>query len=120
MSLIKRIVRNTLLFWGVVALVACQSLGVLPADTFDKKVAAAYATVSTVAESTLILYRAGKVSKDEADAVAKQLRTTLEGIQAADTLARHDIGAAQTRLGAMISVLTALQAMIATKQGAAK
>lgn len=103
-----------LLALALVCLTACQSLGVPPADTFQKRLAAGYATVQTVADSTRSLLTAGKVTPSEAQRVQKANTEALAGLDAAATLARTDLTQADTRLTVAITVLSGLQAFLAT------
>jgi hypothetical protein len=96
---------------------ACASLGVPPADTFAKRLAAGYVTVQTVAEGAAKLHAAGRITSDEARRVHAGLGDAVVGLDAAGALGSTDLAAAQTRLQASIQVLTALQAFLATKQG---
>lgn len=96
---------------------ACASLGVPPADTFAKRLAAGYVTVNTVSDSTAKLLAARRITLPEARKVHAGLDDALAGLDAARTLSNTDLGAAETRLQATVHVLTALQALLATKQG---
>jgi hypothetical protein len=114
-------VRNPVLGWLAILafalLSACASLGVPPADTFAKRIAAGYVTVNTVADGTAKLLSARRITLDEARKVHAGLDEALAGLDAARTLADTDLATAETRLLATIQVLTALQAYLATKQG---
>jgi len=118
--MLKHLLRNFLLLWGVVLLQACASLGTPPIDTFNKRVAVAYTTIQTVAESATILQNARKLSPAEVSKIRYGLHESLDGVAAAETLAKTDLGGAQTRLTATIQVLTVLQAFVAAKQESAK
>ena len=109
--------------WGWLAifafalLSACASLGVPPADTFAKRIAAGYVTVQTVSEGASKLLATGRITPDEARKVHAGLDDAIDGLDAARTLANTDISAAQTRLQSTITILTTLQAYLASKQG---
>lgn len=115
-----KILRNFLLLWGLVLLQACAGFGTPPIDTFNKRVAVAYSTIQTVAESAAILQRAGKLSPADVGKIRSGLHDVLDGTAAAEALAKTDLGGAQTRLTATIQVLTILQAFVAAKQESAK
>lgn len=102
------------------ALLACAGLGVPPADTYDKKVAAAYALVATVADGTTALVTAGKISKADAVNVKATADTAIAGIDAAKGMFETNPAAAQTKLTSTIAILTALQVYLAAHQGAPK
>lgn len=103
----------------------CAQLGMSPADTFNKKLAAGYATVDAVAQGATQLVQQGKLHPtDQANVVA----TTKAGVQGLD-LARSIYAqscppgspatcaapAATAKLEATIAVLTAMQTYLATK-----
>jgi hypothetical protein len=105
--------------------VACAQLGMAPVDTFNKKLAAGYATVDAIAQGATALVQSGKLnSTDQANVVA----TAKAGVQGLD-LARSMYTQscppgtpptcaapnATTKLEATIAVLTAMQAYLATK-----
>lgn len=96
-------------------LTACAQLGIAPADTFNKKLAAGYVTVQTVAEGTTSLLKAQKISKGDAQNVAATNVTALTALDTAADMSKTNIGAADTKLTATIGILTALQAYLATK-----
>ena len=115
-----KILRNFLLLGGMVLLQACATLGTPPVDTFNKKVAAAYTTIQAVAETATTLQRAQKLSPADVSKIHHSLHESLDGVAAAESLAKTDLGGAQTRLTATIQVLTVLQAFVADKQESAK
>lgn len=106
----------------------CTALGVPAADTFNKKMAAGYATVQVVAESAKSAYTAGKLSEKDRTNVVTTTRAAIEGLDLAQTAysatcpASAPPGcvapAADAKLVATLAVLTALQAYLATQQGA--
>lgn len=93
----------------------CAALGVSPADTFNKKLAAAYSTHAAVTESALVLYKADKLSKLDAGKIAEQTSIALSALDAAAVLSKTDITTAESRLVATIAILTALQAHLQEK-----
>jgi hypothetical protein len=113
----KRFAWGWLAIFAFAMLSACASLGVPPADTFAKRLAAGYVTVQTVADSAAKLHAAGRITSDEARHVRSGLQETLAGLDAARAVGATDPAAAQTRLQASIQMLTALQAYLSTKQG---
>ena len=99
----------------VISLSACAQLGIAPADTFNKKVAAAYETVAAVDDTAIALVKAGKLSKAEAQTVKTSTDGAIAGIAAASTMT--DPTAAQNRLAVVTASLVALQTFLATHQG---
>lgn len=95
----------------------CAAIGMAPADTFAKKVAAADVTVQTVADGAAAALAAGKITKEEAASVSKTARKALAAIDAAESLHATDPKAAEDKLAATLAILNALSAYLAT-QGA--
>lgn len=120
MKTLTHFLRTFLFFWGVLAITACAQLGVSPADTFNKKLAAGYVTVQTVGDGIEILARAGKITKSEGQNLLNSNKDALAGLDAAAVLARTSPVLAQDRLALTITALTVLQSYIATKQGTIK
>jgi len=113
----KQLFVRFLLGLAVVCLTACASLGVPPADTFNKKLAAGYATVQTVAESASTLWKAGKLTGPQAQHVHDVNAEALAALDVASSMSKTDMTGANNRLTATITVLAGLQAFLATQQG---
>ena len=101
----------------MVLLSACSSMGALPADTFNKKLLAGYSTVEVLAKSAATLRAAGRLSDADRDNVVDTLRNATAGLDLAAQVGNADPAAGMTKLNATLSVLTALQAYLATKGG---
>jgi acyl-coenzyme A synthetase/AMP-(fatty) acid ligase len=99
-------------------LTACASLGMMPADTFNKRALNAYATVQTLSESAAVLYASGKLSTQDRDKIVQTNREVLAGLEVAVLAAKTDLGAASTKLESTLLILTALESYLQTKQGA--
>jgi hypothetical protein len=99
------------------ALVACAALGVPTADTFNKKLLGGYATVTTVAKTAGVLRTAGKLSDSDLENVVSTNRQAIAGLDIAAATAKTDLGAAQTKLTATLTILTALESYLASQQG---
>ncbi len=95
------------------ALAACA--GMAQPDTFNKKAAAAYVTVQTVAESANTAYKAGKISKDDAANVVATGRATIQAIEVAAVIHQGNPKAGEDKLAAALAVLQALQAYLAAQ-----
>ena len=96
---------------------ACAQLGMQSPDTFNKRVAAAYVTVQTVADGATAALTAGKLSKSDATNVVTTGRTALQAIDVAAQLHSTNPKAGEDKLAATLAILTALQGYLAT-QGA--
>ncbi len=98
-----------------VLLTACAALGVSPADTFNKKLAAGYQTVHVVAEVAVAARNAGKLKPEEVAEVIGHLESAVAGLDAARGLSGTDIASADARLTSAIAILSALQSFLATR-----
>jgi hypothetical protein len=110
--------RSWYLFVAMAALVlmtACSSLGLSSPETFNQKALAAQSTVTAIANSALSLRQAGKLSDADRDNVVATLRSAQQGIDLATLIAKQDPAGGMTKLDTTITVLTALQAYLATK-----
>lgn len=122
--------KKLILFATVAVLAACTALGGAPADTFMKRSAAAALTVQTVAETATAALKAGKLSKGDAENVVTTGRVALDGIRVAQMLylsacpllpkvetsdPKCTAPAAENKLSAMLTILTALQSYVATQ-----
>lgn len=105
----------------------CAQLGLQP-DTFNKKMAAGYATVAAVSDSARIAYASGKLSEKDRTNVVSTARAGVEGLDLAQSIYAStcpagspptcEAPAANAKLTATLAILTALQAYLATHQGA--
>lgn len=96
-------------------LAACTGLGVQSPATFNQKVLAAHSTVTAIANSASTLRAAGKLSDADRDNVVSTLRSAEAGIDLAVLTHKTNPQAGGDKLTATITVLTALQAYLATK-----
>lgn len=120
--------KRLVLLASMLALSACAQLGLSAPDTFNKRIAAGYATVQVVAESAKTAYAAGKLSEKDRTNVVATTRAGVEGLDLAQTM--HSAvcpptaaptcaaPAADAKLTATLAILTALQAYLATHSGA--
>lgn len=104
-----------LAFCFALLLAACAQLGVPEADTFNKKVFAGYNTVEGIAKTASDLRTAGKLSDGDRDNVVATARSAIQGLDLAKTLHASNPQAGNDKLTATITVLTALQAYLATR-----
>lgn len=98
-------------------LTACAAIGIAPTDTFNKRTAAAYATVQTIADAATAGLKAGKLSTADATNVVTTGRTALAAIGVAENLHATNPQGGEDKLAATLAILTALQTYLAT-QGA--
>lgn len=111
--------RNPLLFLIVFLLAACAQLGIAPADTFNKKVAAAAASVQTIYDAGYAAYQADKITTEQASNLVDALNGVLATLSAAEKLHAADPKGAETKLSAALQILTALNQYLITHQSAA-
>ena len=97
-------------------LVGCASLGVSPADTFNKKALAAVSTVETIAKSATSLRASGKLSDSDRDNIVSTPETSLAGIRVARQVYTTNPQAGNDKLSATITVLSALQLYLAARE----
>lgn len=105
-----------LMFACALMFAACAQLGVPAADTFNKRLLAGYQTVETVASTASTLRTAGKLSDADRDNVVATSRTAIAGLDLAKQTHATNPQAGNDKLTATITVLTALQAYLATKE----
>jgi hypothetical protein len=103
------------LAWALMALamIACSSLGLAPAQTFEQKLAYAYGTHTAVLETAATATRAGTLSQAEAKAVlamADQSRSLLDSARA--VYAANDQAGANSKLTLAVGILTQLQTFL--------
>jgi hypothetical protein len=97
---------------------ACAQLGLATPQTFNEKVAAAIGSVTQIRSSAADLLTAKAITVTDAENVLAQTDAAAQGITLARQMSSTTPDAANARLTAVVSVLTALQAYLATKQGA--
>ena len=95
---------------------ACAALGLPTANSFSERVALSYATVEGVTRSTTVLLNAKAISVSDAENVLTQSKNALAGIDIAKSMEKTDMTAADAKLNAVRTILTALQAYITTKE----
>src|SRR3990167_1885869 len=96
-------------------LAACAQLGLPTAQTFDQKLLVAYGTVGAVKKTTLSLLNADKIDVKDAENVQTQTDNVQAALDVSRGLAKTDLTAANNKLSATITILTALQSYLATK-----
>lgn len=95
----------------------CAALGVPTPTTFNERLASAYITVNGAMDTARVLLSASKITPADADNVVKQCDNAIAALDLARTMSKTDLPAANIKLTATITVLTALQSYLATKKG---
>lgn len=95
--------------------VACAQLGVPTADTLNERIAVALATNTAVRASATQLLTDGKISAEDGANVLASTDAARAGIELARSLGATDLTAANAKLTAATTVLTALQTYLATR-----
>jgi hypothetical protein len=102
-------------YLALVLLMACSSLGVAPAQTFNQKLAYSYGVHTAVLQATTNAVQAGKLSSADATQVlnmADQSKVLLDG--ATSLSSAGDTTGAINKLGLATAALTALQTFLNT------
>jgi hypothetical protein len=107
--------RSYVLMLALACLCACAQLGIAPADTFNKKLAAGYTTVSAVADMANNAVLSGTLQKDDAKKVLATVTSAVEGLDLAAKMAASDPAGASTKLDLTIAAITALQTYLISK-----
>lgn len=93
-------------------LAGCAALGIAPADTFNKRVAMAYAMVDQAYELAADLNEMGKLTPEKKAEVLKQLDDVLAAVDSADALKGVDLSQADQRLTAALMALDVIDAYL--------
>lgn len=96
-------------------LTACATLGVPPADTFNKRLAAGYTTVTGVRNATFDLRTAGRITAQDARNVEAQADNARTGLDLAREIYATNPPAGDAKLDAVVTGLTALQAYLQSR-----
>lgn len=107
-----------LLTFSLAVVTACAYLGIQQPTSFNDRVAIAQVTVNGARQSSFDLLKVKKISPDDAQNVQTQADTAQEGINVARAYRKSgNVGAADTKLESISSILKLLQAYIVTKEG---
>lgn len=110
-----RNVKQIVLFALAALLVSCASLGVPPADTFNKRLAETLAVVTQVEQSTVQLVQSGVVKPDDGQNIHDQATRIVAGLNIAYNMHANDPAGADARLVAARTTLIALQGYLQVK-----
>jgi len=98
----------------LLALSACQSLGLAPPQSFDEKLANAYGVHTAVVQATTTALSSGSISQADAIAVQGMEKNARTLLDSAKSIEQTNPSGAQTNLGLALSALTALQTYLNT------
>jgi hypothetical protein len=102
-------------FFMAVLLTACGSLGLPTPKTMNEKIAAAQGSVTQIRASATMLLKAGKLSAADGQNVLVSTDAAAEAIVVARQISLSDPAAADFKLTAAVTILTAVQTYLATK-----
>jgi hypothetical protein len=104
-------------FYGLllILLTACATLGIDAPKTFNERLAAGYTTVTGVRNTAATLLTSNKLSADDAQNVQSQADNARTGLDLARQIHATNPPAADARLDAVVTGLTALQAYLNTR-----
>lgn len=111
-----RAIRISLATFAVTLLMACAQLGLLTPETMNEKIATVQSSVTQVRMTATQLLQTKRISTADAENALKVSDAAAEGIIVARQLATQDTAAAQYRLTAIVTTLTAIQTYLATKK----
>lgn len=96
---------------------ACATLGVPQADTFNKRLAAGYVTVTGVRNTADTLLSASKITPEDAQNVNDQADNARTGLDLARQIHTSNPPAGDAKLDAVVTGLTALESYLAHAKG---
>jgi hypothetical protein len=94
----------------------CAALGLPTPEKFNERLAAAYVTATAIVDGTRIVLATKKITPDDAQNILKQTDNLVAALDVARSMSRSDPVAANTKLSATVTALTALQAYLASKE----
>lgn len=96
-------------------LVGCASIGVPAPETFREKLITGYSLVTAIRNTNVMLLDNAILTADDGENVAKAADAARAGLDIARSLSRTDMSAAEGKLAAVRTTLTALQAYLLTR-----
>lgn len=93
----------------------CETLGIAKPETFNEKAAVALGTITTVRTTATQLLNEKKITADDGQNVLTATDNARAGLDIARTLNKSNPTAANARLDAIRTSLTALQSYLATR-----
>jgi hypothetical protein len=113
----RQIYRSFTLLIFAFALASCAQLGIPKPETFNQKVAVAYATVTQVRTTATQLLEVKKISSDDAANVQISADVARVGIETARKISTLDPKAGDAKLNSVMIALNALANYLATRAG---
>lgn len=104
------------LFAMATMLAACAQVGIPTPDTFNQRLAAGYATTTAVRQTAADLLNAKKIDVADAENVLKSTDAARTGLDVARTLSKTNLAAADSKVTAIHTVLTALSTYLAGRK----
>lgn len=95
----------------------CAQLGLPTAQTFNEKMAVAYASVTQVRDTATTLVQQKKISADDAQNVLTATDTARVGLDTARKIHATDPAAGDAKLASVRTALAALSTYLATRGG---
>lgn len=112
----KRVAINLASAWLVLAMaVGCASLGIQP-ETFNERLVSAYASVTTVRDTTTVLVNRDVITANDAQNIQNTANQVRTGLDIADQLHRIRPRDGEDKLVATLRILHALEAYLAEVQ----
>lgn len=94
---------------------ACATLGLEQPKSFNERLAAGYATLTTARDSAGTLLAAGKITAPDAQQIQNQCDNVRSGLDIARNIHAKDPQAADAKLTAVLAGLNALSAYLQTR-----
>lgn len=94
---------------------ACNTPGV-QADTFNKRVVVANATIEQATKTVETLFVAGKINRSDAQSYNAKLTTAAKGIDSAVLIHATDVSGGENNLAAIIAILNAITTELEKRQ----
>ena len=107
--------RNTFLASLMFLFAGCAAIGLPTAETFNQKAAVVQGTITTVRQTATVLLNEKKITADDGQNVLVQTDTARAGLDIARSLSKSNPIAADSKLNSVRTVLTALQAYLASR-----
>lgn len=108
--------RNFLLMLYVFVVAGCAQLGLPKPETFNQKLLVGVSTVTEVRKTSTALLEAKKINSADHENIEQQADNARAGLEIARTLAKSNPNAADAKLTAVRTALTALQTYLATRK----
>lgn len=112
----KMILQHWQLYVAALLLSGCAQFGIPTPETFNERLAAGYGLTTQVRTTATTLLDAKKISSSDAENVLATTDVARQGLDVARTISKTDMTAAEGKVSAIRTGLTALAAYLATKK----